>query len=32
MIAGFGLLWTIFLGFVISLISGAIMQKKENEY
>ncbi len=29
MIAAFGMLWTIFLGFVISLISSAIMQKKE---
>jgi len=32
MIAAFGLLWTLFLGFVISLIAGAIMQKKENQY
>jgi len=32
MIAAFGLIWTLFIGFVISLISGAIMQKKENEY
>ncbi len=32
MIAVFGLLWTLFLGFVISLIGSAILQKKENEY
>ncbi len=32
MIAAFGLLWTLFLGFVISLIGSAILQKKENEY
>jgi len=32
MIAAFGLLWNLFLGFVISLIASAIMQKKENEY
>ena len=31
-IAAFGLLWTLFLGFVISIIGSAIMQKKENEY
>ncbi len=32
MIAVFGLLWTLFLGFVISLIGSAILQKKENQY
>jgi len=32
MIAAFGLIWTLFLGFIISLISSLIMQKKENEY
>ncbi len=32
MIVAIGLLWTLFLGFVISLIGSAIMQKKENEY
>jgi len=32
MIAAFGLIWSLFLGFVISLIAGAILQKKENEY
>ena len=32
MIAAFGLLWNLFVGFVVSLISSAIMQKKENEY
>jgi len=32
MIAAFGLLWTLFLGFIISLIGSAILQKKENEY
>ncbi len=31
-IAAFGLLWTLFLGFIISLIGSAILQKKENEY
>ena len=31
-IAAAGMLWTLFLGFVISLIASAIMQKKENEY
>jgi hypothetical protein len=32
MIVAIGLLWTLFLGFVISLLGSAIMQKKENEY
>ena len=32
MIAAFGLLWTLFLGFVISLVGSLAMQKKENPY
>ncbi len=31
-IAIFGLLWTLFLGFIFSLIGSAILQKKENVY